>query len=331
MRRFRLNLFLLIAISAACFILAGYLSAHGKMALALAAGLSGELAAGILMLHVRRPIHLMSAFVAALENNDRTMRFDSTTDDRELNEISRSMDRIMTLYRGSQMELETRKLYYDRILRIMTHEMRNSITPVIALAADYAGHPEKYDSKMLAETMEVIGSQAESIKRFLDAYYNLTHLPEPRRTDVVASDFLNHLRTLTALEEKRRGFDTAVCHFSCPVDMKLHIDSDLMMQALMNLVRNALDAVADTANPNVEIGASISDGESFITVADNGPGLPNSVKSNLFQPFLTTKKGGSGIGLSLSRQIARLHGGDLFVSSHPNRKTIFTLSIGKQA
>lgn len=330
MRRFRLNILLLIVLSTAFSIIGGYLLANGKTAHAIASLLSAVIAAGIMIFIMRRPIHLMSAFVAALENNDRTMRFDTNTDDRELNEISRSMDRIMALYQGSQMELETRKLYYDRILRIMTHEMRNSITPVIALAADYSVNPRKYDSGMLAETMGVIGAQAESIKKFLDAYYNLTHLPEPRRTIVDASDFLHRLRTLTSLEEKRRGFNSDVCHFSCPVDMKILIDPDLMMQALMNLVRNALDAVADTVNPNVEIGASMSDGEAFITVADNGPGLPEMVKSNLFQPFFTTKKGGSGVGLSLSRQIARLHGGDISVSSQFNRKTIFTLSIGKR-
>lgn len=327
MRHFRLNLFLQIASGTAFSILAGYLICQGKTALAIAALLSASLSFGVLAIMVRKPIHLLSAFVAALENNDRTMRFDSDSDDPELNEISGSMNRVMSIYRGNQMELETRKLYYDRILRIMTHEMRNSITPIIALADDYATHLDKYDPKMLAETMGVIGSQAESIKKFLDAYYNLTHLPNPKIESVSAAEFLNRIRTLTNLEGKRRNFEKTVCKFISPVDMYIDIDSDLMTQALMNIIRNALDAVADVDHPHIEISASISDGRPFISVSDNGTGIPDSVKSNLFQPFFSTKNGGSGIGLSLSRQIARLHNGDLTISSIPNHGTMAIISL----
>lgn len=296
-------------------VLSGWLMTCGRVPWGIVSLLGAILCIAIMIALSRKTVHLTSSFVAALENNDRTMRFDIDSDDREINEMTHSMNRIITLHRNNQLELETRKLYYDRILRIMTHEMRNSITPVIALANDYTAHPDKYNTEMLKETMGVIGCQAESIKKFLDSYYNLTHLPEPQRQRITVADFCARLRTLTNLEEKQRGMKAPVSHFSIPVDMAVDIDTDLMTQAIMNIMRNAMDAVADVDNPCVEIIVSVSDGVPFIKISDNGPGLPESVKANLFQPFITTKRGGSGIGLSLSRQIARLHGGDLTLTS----------------
>ncbi len=327
MRRFRLNIALLSICTILFGVWSGFLIGRDHTAWGIAALLASLLALAILIALTRKVVHHTSAFVSALENNDRTMRFDIDSDDREIREMSHSMNRIISLYRNNQLELETRKLYYDRILRIMTHEMRNSITPVIALANDYAAHPEKYSPEVLSETMGVIGSQAESIKKFLDSYYNLTHLPQPQKQTVSVADFCNRIRTLSTLEEKQRKFPNAISHFSIPVDMTINIDSDLMTQAVMNLVRNALDAVAEIPNPSIEISVSISDSVPFIRISDNGLGLPESVKANLFQPFITTKRGGSGIGLSLSRQIARLHGGDLSITSSASHGTTATLTI----
>lgn len=327
MRRFRLNIFLFSVSGIGSASMSGYLFGVGKIAWGIASLLLSCLCIIMLISLMRKAMRTTSAFVSALENNDRTMRFETESDDRELKEMSSSMNRIMTIYHGNRMELETRKLYYDRILRIMTHEMRNSITPVIALSNDYVGNPGKYSQKLLVETMAVIGKQSESIKKFLDSYYNLTHLPNPQKVDTNVVEFCNHLRTLTTLEEQRRGFENVVCHYSVPVDMKISVDPDLMTRAVMNLIRNSLDAVASVTNPRVDISVSISDGVPFITVKDNGPGLSDTVRNNLFQPFITTKQGGSGIGLSLSRQIARLHNGDLTISSSNNAGTTATITV----
>lgn len=101
-----------------------------------------------------------------------------------------------------------------------------------------------------------------------------------------------------------------------------------MTQALMNLLRNSLDAVDGVDNPEISVVLSVSEGLQFVNVTDNGVGIPNSVKSNLFQPFITTKPEGSGIGLSLSRQIARLHDGDLTVADAYPHGTSVTLTLG---
>lgn len=328
MRHIRFQFITLTLIGAACAVAAGVMAGLGRVALALVFLLAAAICFVVMAGVVRRPVGMMSSFVSALECDDRTMIFDIGSDDPQLRALVAGMDRVMGIYRGAVIELETRKLYYDRILRVMTHEMRNSITPVISLAQDYSGCPDKYDSEMLAETMEVIGTQAESIRKFLDSYYSLTHLPDPRRRTVDAGSFLRRIRTLVALEEKRRGFSEEVCRYSVPLGMGIYIDEDLMTQAFMNIIRNALDAVDGVADACVSVSLSSSGGIPFVAFSDNGCGMSDSAVDNLFQPFFTTKTGGSGIGLSLSRQIARLHGGDITVSSGHPRGTVVTMSLG---
>lgn len=319
---------LLFAAGGACMALCGYFASVGSHARSIALLLGALICLASLVAILRLPVQMMSSFIGAMENDDRTMKFKTECDSREIMEISESMDRIMELYRKNRMELETRKLYYDRILRVMTHEMRNSITPVIALSKDYSAHPDKYDTTMLSETMDVIGSQSESIKKFLDSYYNLTHLPAPQRTEVRIPELLNRLRTLVDLEERQRGFAAPVCRYHIPQNMTLNVDSDLILQALMNLIRNALDAVENVKAPEIAVTVSVSEGIPFINISDNGGGIPDTVRANLFQPFITTKAGGSGIGLSLSRQIARLHDGDITVADAYPRGTSVTLTLG---
>ena len=328
MRHIRFQFITLTLGGAACAVAAGVMAGLGRPALAIAFLLAAAVCFAVMAGVVRRPIGMMSSFVSALECDDRTMIFNIGSDDQQLRALAAGMDRVMGIYRGAVIELETRKLYYDRILRVMTHEMRNSITPVISLAQDYSGCPDKYDPEMLAETMGVIGAQAESIRKFLDSYYSLTHLPEPRRQTVDAGSFIRRIRTLVALEEKRRGFKDEVCRYSVPLGMDLYIDEDLLTQACMNIIRNALDAVAGFADADVSVIISSSEGIPFVAFSDNGCGISEAVRENLFQPFFTTKTGGSGIGLSLSRQIARLHGGDITVSSGHPRGTVVTMSLG---
>lgn len=328
MRHIRFQFISLASGGAICAVAAGVMAGLGHVALAILFLLAASICFAVMASVVRRPVAMMTSFVSALECDDRTMLFDVGSDDPQLSELAAGMDRVMGIYRGAVIELETRKLYYDRILRVMTHEMRNSITPVISLAQDYSRCPDKYDSGMLAETMEVIGTQAESIRKFLDSYYNLTHLPDPRRQPVDAGLFVRRIRTLVRLEEKRRGFVKEVCSYSVPLGLDIFIDEDLMAQAFMNIIRNALDAVAGVADAEVSVLISSSDGIPFATVADNGCGISDTVRDNLFQPFFSTKAGGSGIGLSLSRQIARLHGGDISVSPGHPRGTVVTMSLG---
>ena len=109
--------------------------------------------------------------------------------------------------------------------------------------------------------------------------------------------------------------------------MMLSIDPALMNQVMLNLLRNALDAVASTPNPRVEVVISVSDTHPYLTVSDNGEGIPEKVMDNLFQPFYTSKPGGSGVGLSICRQIVRRHGGELTIRSRVGKGTDAVITL----
>ena len=273
-----------------------------------------------------RLIRTMSGFVSSLELNDTTMRID-TGGDGELRRMSDAMNRISELYRRNLQELETRKLYYDRILRIMTHEMRNGITPLVAMTADMMEHPESYPRETIKEIARLMNGQVEGIRRFLDSYYTLTHLPEPEITTVKARDYFRNLRLMAEAELQNRGLASNTVQYVVPEDMMLSIDPALMNQVMLNLLRNALDAVATIPNPRVEVVISVSDTHPYLTVRDNGEGISEKVMENLFQPFYTTKEGGSGVGLSICRQIVRRHGGELTIRSRVGKGTDAVITL----
>lgn len=130
-------------------------------------------------------IHVMSYFVRALANRDFMMRF-PPSDDGELQEMFCTMNKIATMYQNYLKEIETKHFYYDRILKIMSHELRNSITPIVSLSSDMLKRPSQYQGSRMQEGLEVINSQCVGIKKFLDSYYEMTHLPQPQiqQTDI---------------------------------------------------------------------------------------------------------------------------------------------------
>lgn len=275
---------------------------------------------------VRGLVRSMSSFVAGLEMNDTTMKVEAGGDS-DMREMAASMNRLSALFHDNMSALETRKLYYDRILRVMTHEMRNSITPVISVASDMERHPERYRGEAMLEAAALIREQGCGIKRFLDSYYHLTHLPAPDLTEVRASEFFESVHRAALTEMEERGLANEQLALTVPTGMTMTVDTDLTRQLLTNLLRNAFDAIAGQPDGKVTMTVTTSDGAPYIEVADNGPGIPQEVMANLFQPFFTTKEGGSGIGLCLSRQIARLHGGDLTLRSIPGHGTTAALTL----
>lgn len=325
MRHYRLNMALLLVAFALCiggsvWLLFLGLWPQGTLALIAACACTGVL------WHLQgRLIRMMSAFVSALEMNDTTMRVEADGDD-ELRMMSAAMNRISELYHHSRRELEIRKLYYDRILKIMTHEMRNSISPVIAVTADMVTHPERYRGETLTEAASLINSQTEGIHRFLDSYYKLTHLPKPEIECVNAADYFNSLKRIVATELQRRCLPEDIVTYIVPEDMPLRIDIGLFNQVMVNLIRNALDAIEDK-NGRVQVVATVSDSRPVISVIDNGSGIDSSGLQNLFQPFYSTKPGGSGVGLSLSRQIVRSLGGELNLQTLPGKGTTLIIRL----
>jgi two-component system, NtrC family, nitrogen regulation sensor histidine kinase NtrY len=214
---------------------------------------------------------------------------------------------LLVLSDLSQPLREEERQAWQRLIRVIGHEMNNSLAPIKSIAGSLesllARHPRPADwDEDAARGLAVIASRAESLSRFMGAYARLARLPQPRMQPV----------DVTALVERIAGLETRL-----PVTVRrgpaltVNADLDQLEQALINLLHNAADAAQETGGA-VEIGwirlpglpAAIE-----IWVEDGGPGLANT--GNLFVPFFTTKPGGSGIGLVLSRQIAEGHGGSL--------------------
>lgn len=262
-------------------------------------------------------------FLGCLRSNDSMSRFPESADC-ELQQMYADMNLIMQRYGQSQMELETKRMYYDRILRIMTHELRNAITPVISLSEDMM--QREYTAEDSHEAIEVINEQCTSIKTFLDSYYELTHLPKPEFREVDAKSLLQRVERL---------YPDQGVSIECAQGLKLQCDEGQIKQLLINLVKNAMEAMgSDKVKelmsekvPAVMITASAPEGRPRITVSDRGPGIPADKREEIFLPFYTSKTGGSGIGLALSRQIMNLHKGSLTCSSCESGGAMFIMQF----
>ncbi len=267
-------------------------------------------------------IRQMDYFLQSLVNHDFMVRFPETHDS-ALKRLYADMNQIVAFYRDNLYQIETKQLYYDRILRVMTHELRNSITPIVSLSDNLVKQSGSYSPEMLQEGLELINGQCISIEKILDAYHRLTHLPQPKLETVSIRRLFEKQRKLLALTP-----ESAHIHFLPGKDIELRVDPDLITQVLTNLIRNAVEATAGMQEANIEIIASLSAGQCYITVSDNGPGISRENLESVFLPFFTTKSEGSGIGLCLSRQIMRLHGGNLTVSSRLGFGAVFMMSFG---
>ncbi|MDE6267217.1 MAG: HAMP domain-containing histidine kinase [Muribaculaceae bacterium] len=315
MKHFRLLFFLLLGFIIIVTALITWCFISGLFPQALLA--LGALAVGVVLLwnHAGKLKRIVWSFARSVDAGDTSVSFNTHSDDPEIRDILETFNGCIERFHETTMDLETRKHYYDRILMVMTHEMGNGITPVISLCDNIRKHPDRWQGERLAEAIELIESRSRGINRFLKAYYNLTHIPEPARTNIGAGEFMLRVKKLTDAELAVRGLPEDVCRFISPESIVLDIDTDLISQVMVNLIRNALDAVAQVKCPMVRVTVSVSDGSPCILVEDNGDGLDPSIRESIFQPFLTTKPDGTGVGLYLSRQIVRCHGGDLRLSS----------------
>jgi two-component system, NtrC family, nitrogen regulation sensor histidine kinase NtrY len=231
-----------------------------------------------------------------------------------------------------RQELEEKELEaWQQLTRVLTHEIVNSVTPIASLASTASERvqgapPADASLREVREALETIERRSQGLVRFVDAYRSLTRLPQPRIERVAVSDLFAGTRMLVSQRLQERGVRL---HISIePPGHQIGVDPELIEQVLLNLVLNALEALEGRPESEIRLMAEIDEaGRSVLEVIDNGPGIDEDVQDRIFVPFFTTKRTGSGIGLSLSRQIVRLHGGSLTVRSEPGRETAFTLRL----
>ena len=208
---------------------------------------------------------------------------------------------------------EEERRAWQRLVRVLSHEINNSLAPIQSLAGSLRAllsrTPRPADAEEdLERGLTVIGGRAESLGRFMRSYARMAKLPSPVLAPVNVSEWVGRVTQL----EKRLPVRVR----SGP-PMTLSADGDQLDQLLINLVSNAVDAASET-NGGVEVTWERRDGAFVLSVLDEGPGLPPT--ANLFTPFFTTKRNGTGIGLVLSRQIAEAHGGTLSLENRVDRR-----------
>ena len=208
------------------------------------------------------------------------------------------------------------------LIEVLGHELLNGLAPIISLAESVAVAVERtpVDQVLIGEIIGPLARRAEGLQRFATGYRALARLPDPDISPVELEGFARDLKR--SFEERWPAIALDLTAFG---DGAWPMDRDQIDQAVWALMSNAVDAAVGVPQPQVMLAIAREKGKLVITVADNGPGVPASAAAHIFRPFHTTKTGGSGVGLSLARQIARSHGGSLTLTAAA--PTQFRLSL----
>jgi len=238
-------------------------------------------------------------------------------------------------FQDIRSEIQSKEIEaWHKLIRILTHEIMNSVTPMVSLTEtiqmilqDENKVAKKHNSlddeniSDVNEAVTTIKETSEGILKFVTNYRKLTKTPTPELVDTSVSHLIESVLRLLDAKLKDSKVDTSLAL----TETTLKIDASLISQVLINLVKNAVESMNDTASPSIIISSRISGEHYQISVCDNGSGMTSEQMEKIFVPFFTTKSDGSGIGLSISRQIMSLHGGYLEVTSIPNQQTVFSL------
>ena len=255
--------------------------------------------------------------------------------------LLRDEEYVLVSIQNIQEELEEKEMEaWQNLIRVLTHEIMNSITPISSMTStllDMLGKdqdddsdardsidPEKFEE--IVDALKVIHRRSQGLMNFVGTYRNMTLIPKPKFRLLPLKDFFKRVEKLMnhKLSDAGISFRWSVE----PESLELTADPDLMEQVMINLILNAISAVTGRENPHIMLSAFMNtEGKVIITVEDNGVGIVEEALEKIFIPFFTTKKNGSGIGLSLSRQILRMHHATIRVQSVPDKGALFTLNF----
>ncbi len=225
---------------------------------------------------------------------------------------------------------ETESKAWQKLLSVLTHEIMNSIAPISSLADTLKGrldnmpnHEELEDIRLGTETIK---RRSEGLLKFAGTYRSLNKIERPNIGRITAADLFENLYQLMepSLIQKNIELDIILRD----TQLQLELDISLIEQVLINLLLNAMEAVKEVPHPYISLSAAVNnEGKPLIKVSDNGKGIPPDLLENIFIPFFTTRKTGSGVGLTLSKQIMLLHGGNILVHSEEGKGSVFTLQF----
>ena len=227
-------------------------------------------------------------------------------------------------------EIET----WKKLIRVLSHEILNSTSPILSLSTTLTDiiHDKKQNQEALIgqldEGLDVINQRCQGLIKFTNAFSTISKLPEPRKEEVSTNELLKNLKVLfrQQMQERKIGFEYTVL----PGAELMHADRYQLEQVLINLVKNAIESFTDdAARRQIRIAVTAMGSTLRIEVSDTGMGIPQDKLDQVFLPFFTTKKEGSGIGLALSKQILYHHKGTISIESTPEKGTSIILELPK--
>ena len=244
---------------------------------------------------------------------------------------------LIIAFQDIRSEIEQKEIEaWHNVIRILAHEMLNSFTPVSSLAAtireltqDDNGEIKKLEDLDPEEILDIntaasiIKKRSDGLLVFVNDYRTISNVPVPDRQITNIKEFLTGIQILMEADVKRTQVSLEL--LPIPLNAKVNMDTKLIEQVMINLINNSMHALENIPEPVIKLGCLVEPDKTVVFVTDNGKGIEEKIIHQIFIPFYTTKKNGSGIGLSLSKSIMKKHDGNLLVSSKAGVSTTFSL------
>lgn len=236
--------------------------------------------------------------------------------------INKTTVKIITFNDITSEIATSEEISWNKLIRVLTHEIMNTVTPIASLSEMLSKEIENgIDQEELKKGLETISDSSKDLVKFIDTYRCLTRIPPPVKKVFYFKELAERIINLT----REMAPDTIICYTEKSDDIILYADESQISQIIINLVKNAIQAEASKISITAEIDASE---RVIVNISNNGRPISADSQKEIFVPFFTTKQDGSGIGLSISRQIMRLHKGTMVLSRSDEKATVFTLCFG---
>ena len=262
----------------------------------------------------RRDIRKVAYMMDALEDGELNFRF------QDKNKFNRTLNRIRTIFEKQRQAHEQDS--WTKLIRVLTHEIMNTVSPIASLSDALAkSMDENGHSELDVKTgLDTISDSSKNLIKFVETYRQLSGVARPIRKAIDLQELVDQVISLNSEFLAASG---AVCRYlPAEPDLMIYADEGQISQILINLIKNALQAGAKHLDLSARMG---KEDEVLIQVANDGEPIPASAQEQIFVPFYTTKKEGSGIGLSLARQIMRQHNGSIDLLRSDEAQTVFEL------
>lgn len=256
----------------------------------------------------RKDSNKVNYMMDALEDGELNFRFRSNT------ALNRALNRFRSII--DKQSVQNESVSWSKLFRVMTHEIMNTITPIASLS-DALSKDSSLDTQAGLET---ISASSKELIRFVESYRSFTRMAPPVRKTIAVDELIN--RVIQLHQGKTYEQDVTIDYEIRTVDLLIYADEGQLMQVFNNLIKNAIQAEATKIRIVADLNA---EDQTVISIINNGKPVPQQKREEIFVPFYTTKANGSGIGLSLSRQIMIHHNGMLNLVQSDNHSTVFAL------